>query len=148
MRQREYIGYFPFQVSRIKGICNVFLYLLSFSLCYIQSPINQQTLRRKLTEQHLFHRLFSHVFTLFSSREGCFVNFYFFLSFSLVTFSKKRLSLKPCLSLSLSRRHHQSPRVLLSTIVKGNCVTGEIRIKVTGRFLDNDGPHNRQTIAN
>lgn len=102
MRQREYIGYFPFQVSRIKGICNVFLYLLSFSLCYIQSPINQQTLRRKLTEQHLFHRLFSHVFTLFSSREGCFVNFYFFcLFFSRYFFEETTLVKTVSLSLSL-----------------------------------------------
>lgn len=110
--------------------------LFSFSLCLCcivdgivaPSPINQQS-APEVNRTASFPSNFQSRFTLFSSREGCFVSFYFFLS------------------LCLSRCHHQSPRVLLSAIVKGNCATGEIRIKVTGRFLDNDGPHNRHNYC-
>lgn len=104
-------------------------------------------MRRKLTEQHLFHRIFSHVSFCFPrERDASLASIFFSLSFFSLFFRRNN-SLKRTVSLCLSRCHHQSPRVLLSAIVKGNCATGEIRIKVTGRFLDNDGPHNRHNYC-
>lgn len=106
-------------------------------------------MRRKLTEQHLFHRIFSHVSLCFPrERElaASLASIFFSLSFFSLFF-RRNDSLKRTVSLCFSRCHHQSPRVLLSAIVKGNCATGEIRIKVTGRFLDNDGPHNRHNYC-
>lgn len=128
--------------------------LFSFSLCLCcivdgivaPSPINQQS-APEVNRTASFPSNFQSRFTLFSSREGCFVSFYFSLSLFFSLFFRRNDSLKRIVSLCLSRCHHQSPRVLLSAIVKGNCATGEIRIKVTGRFLDNDGPHNRHNYC-
>lgn len=86
--------------------------LFSFSLCLCcivdgivaPSPINQQS-APEVNRTASFPSNFQSRFTLFSSREGCFVSFYFFLSlFFLVIFSKKRLVktlVTHCLSLSL-----------------------------------------------